>query len=539
MPQTILGIDVGSYSIKIAQLERSFKTFEFVNFYERKIQYNELLKPEESLSVTLQGMFDDFGLKWDQVICGYPGNKVSSRVIDLPFGSLKKIDQSIEYELEGFIPFDLANVVIDYHILNSSKETSKILALYTLKEDFVKWLTFLQNSRIDPKIITVEEVEYLNLVSLGMVPPEGPYAILDIGHTKTNLTLCHGKKLAFLRSISIAGKHLTEAIHNKLNVPMEESERMKIEMGSITPEGEEIVDDLSRRVGEAIKQTMEELILNVRQALFSYQDKEGEPVEGLYLCGGTSRLPGLDRYLSIRLKQNVTHIDCTAFHFSKLSKVTSHRAMMAQGLALALRGVAAAGMPAINLRGGEFAFKGDVQKLEGTLKHVGIAVGLVLLMAFTHFGVKYYVLSKQIGALNKQVTTMAQQVLTGVSPKQLSTPGASLKVLQSEEAKMQDRITKLSEVRGVPALDIIKDISMKVPDRKEIQLDVEDLNIKGDRMNLSGRVDSFIAVDKIKAALEASKYLKKVTPSNVGKGIKEGEVKFDMSMDIEPKGKGS
>ncbi|MDO8527624.1 MAG: pilus assembly protein PilM [Deltaproteobacteria bacterium] len=538
MPQKILGIDIGAYSIKIASLERSFKTFEFVNFYERKIQYNEILKPEESIAVTLQGMFDDFGLTYDQIICGYPGQKTSSRVITLPFGNLKKIDQTIEFELEGYVPFDLANIVIDYHVLNSTKEMSQVLALYSLKDDFSRWLTLLQNAKLDPKIITVEEVEMLNLVCSGMIPPEGPYAILDIGHAKTNLTLCRGKKLAFVRSISSAGKQLTEAIHKKLNVPWEEAENMKIEMGSLPQEEGQVVDEFSRQVVEAMKPVLEELALHVRQALFAYQDKEGDPVEGLYLCGGTSRLPGLDRYLSQRLKQNVTHIDCTSFHFSKLGKVTSHRAMMAQGLALALRSVAAAGMPTINLRTGDFAFKGDVQKLEGTLRHIGLALGIIFCMALTYFGVKYYVLNRQLNALNKQVIGMVQKVLT-VSPKQLTSPAVALKILQSEEAKVQDRITKLSDIRGVPALEILKDISTKLPPRKDLSLDVEDLNIKGERMSMVGRTDSFIAVDKIKAALESSGYLKKVTPGNVGKGVKEGEVKFEMTMDVVPEGEES
>ena len=538
MPQTILGIDIGTYSIKVAQIERSFKSFEFVNFYERKIQYNELLKPEESVSVTLQAMIDDIGLKWDQVICGYPGQKVSSRMVTLPFGSLKKIDQTIEFEMESYIPFDLADVLIDYHIINSSKEVSDILALYTVKDDFIRTLTLLQNCRLDPKIITVEQVEYLNLVHLGMVPPEGPYAILDIGHAKTNLTLCRGKKLSFVRSISIAGKHLTESIQKKLNVPADEAERMKIEMGQALQEQTETLDDLSRQVQEAMRETLEEFVLNIRQALFAYQDRQGEPVEGIYLCGGTSRLPGLDRYLSMSLKQNVTHIDCTSFHFAKLGKVTTHRAMMPQGLALALRSVAAAGMPDINFRRGEFAFKGDALKLGGTLRHLSIVLGLILFMAMAHFGVKYYVLSKKVKQLNAQVTDMVKQVLT-VSPKQIATPAGALKILQSEENKAKDRLNKLADIRGISALDIVKEISTRVPARKDIKLDVEDINIKGERMSLSGRTDSFIAIAKIKAALEGSKYFRKVTPSNVGKGIREGEVKFEMSMDIVPKGEES
>ncbi len=337
MPQNVIGIDIGSYSIKIAELERTFQKYEFVNFFERKVQFNELLKPEESITVTLQGMLDDFGLKWDQVICGYPGHKVSSRLVTLPFGNLKKIDQTIEFELENYVPFDLETLVIDYHVLSATKEQSEILVFYTLKDEFSKYLNLLQNCKVDPKIITAEGVELLNLVVSGMVPPESPYAILDLGHTKTNLTLCRGKKLQSVRSISIGGQQFTEAIQKNLKIPLEEAEKMKIEMGGIPPEGEVILDDLSKQVGVAMKQVVDELVLNIRQAFFSYQDHSKTPVEGIYLCGGTSRMPGLDRYLSLRLKQNVTHIDPTSFHFSKLGKVASHRAVMAQGVALAFR----------------------------------------------------------------------------------------------------------------------------------------------------------------------------------------------------------
>jgi len=227
------------------------------------------------------------------------------------------IKQTLEFELEGHIPFELEKLVIDYHVSQSTKEESKVLSFYTLKEDFTGWLGLLQNCRIDPQVVTSEGIDYLNLVCLSMIPPEGPYAVIDIGHSKTNITLCCGKRLSFVRSIATGGKHLTEAIAKKTGVPLDEAEKMKIEMGGITSDEETEMDDLSKQVAEAMKETLDELVLNIKQALFSYQDSEGGPVEGIYLCGGTSRLPGLDRYLSLRLKQNVTHIDCTTFHYTK------------------------------------------------------------------------------------------------------------------------------------------------------------------------------------------------------------------------------
>ncbi|MBI4124941.1 MAG: pilus assembly protein PilM [Deltaproteobacteria bacterium] len=532
MPQTILGIDIGGYSVKIAEMERSFKGFEFVRFYERKIQYNELLSPEESISVTLQGMIDDFHLKWDQAVCGYPGNRVSSRFITLPFGSLAKIDETLEFELEGYIPFDLEDLVIDYYVARSSKESSDVLAFYAVKEEFAGWLKLLQGAQLDPKVVTAEPSEFLNLVNLGMVPPEGPFAVLDIGHVKTNLAICEGKKLTLIRSISFGGKNITERLAKKLGVPLEEAERLKIEMGGLPADDPEAMDDLSAQVGEAIQASIDDLLVHIRQALFAFRDQSGTPVGGFFLCGGTSRIPRIDRYLSNRLKQNVTFIDCTTFHFYKVDNLQSHHLVLPQGLALALRGVASGRMPRINFRQGAFAFKGDVEKIGGTLRHAGVALGTIFLLGFSYFGIKYYVLSKRMEGLNDQITAMVSKVLPN-PPKQLASAAHALRLLKSEETKVRDRIQKLSSIQGLSVLDVLKDISEKVPDRKAVRLDIDDLSIDENSLKFSGSVDTFEAPDKIQKALEGTPYMKKVTKGNVRKGVRPDEVKFDMTMDLE------
>lgn len=532
MPQTILGIDIGSYSVKIAQVERSLNTFRFVQFFERRIQYNELLSPEESISVTLQSMIDDFRLKWDQAICGYPASQVSSRLITLPFGSLSKIDQTLEFELEGYVPFDLEGLVLDYYVVRTAKESSDVLTVYSVKGGFAEWLKRLQGSGVDPKVVTVEASEFLNLVCLGMVPPEGPYAILDIGHSKTNLTLCQGKQLMLLRSISFGGKDITERIHKKLGVPLEEAERLKIEMGGFRLEESEAMDELSKGVSEAIQEAMEELLVSVRQVLFSFRDQFGVPVEGIYLSGGSSRLPRIDRYLSMRLKQNVTFLDPTTFHFTQLEKVSAHYSVLSQALALALRGVASARMPRFNFRSGEFAFQGDVEKIGGTLRHAGIAAGLIFVLGLSYFGIKFFVLSKQVGALNTQITERVKGVLPEV-PKTLEGSAHALRLLKNEENRVRERTQKLSSIQGLSVLDVLKEVSERIPSREAIKLDIEDLNIKEGRMSFSGVVDSFEAPDKIKTALDKSKYMKRVTKGNVRKGVRAEEVKFEMTMDLE------
>ena len=64
-----------------------------------------------------------------------------------------------------------------------------------------------------------------------------------------------------------------------------------------------------------------------------------------------------------------------------------------------------------------------------------------------------------------------------------------------------------------------------------MKLDIENLSVMKDRIRLDGRADSFVTVDKVKAALESSSMFEKVTTGDVRKGVKD-EVKFNVSMEL-------
>lgn len=532
MPQRILGIDIGTYSIKIAELVRSFRTFEFVSFYERKIVESEILSRDESVAMALHGLIDDYNLQWDVASCGFPGQYISSRLITFPFGSRKKIEQALEFELETFIPFKLEDIVADYAVLWQTKEASKIMALYAPKKEVGRLLSLLQGAGIEPRNICVEGVELANLVNLGMVPPEGAFALIDIGHEKTTVSIFHGKRLGYVRSVSLAGKAITEAISKELQVPYEEAERIKIEIGQIPSAEGEIIDDLTRNVVKAIKGVADELLLHLRQTMFSYREMEDIPIEGIYLSGGTSRIPGLDSYISDFLKQNVTFLNCMDFHFSKLERAEAHRHVIPQALAIALKEVAGPSIPDVNLRKGDFAFKGDVEQLGGGIKKIVVVLGIIVFLALVHFSFKYYSLKQKVDKIEKDASALVLQALPNTPKRAVSTTTGALSVLKGRRVEIEDRMSKLKATMGFSPFDVLKEISEFMPPRGDIVIDVEDLSITPDRVSLSGRTNSFETVDKVKMALEKSDRFKNVSTGNVRKGTK-GEVKFDLSMEIE------
>ncbi|MBI4365933.1 MAG: pilus assembly protein PilM [Deltaproteobacteria bacterium] len=536
MPQTILGVDVGSYSVKVAEIVRSFKRFAFIHFYERRIQYSEVLTREESIAAAVQGVLEDNALTWDAAYVAMPGRAVATRFVDFPFGQAKKIDQAIEFEIENHIPFPIDDLVLDYHVTHAAKDAASVLVFYAHKAEFVKYLTLLGNAGVDPKRVCVEGVELVNLVNMGLVPPDVPYAILDVGHEKTAITICHGKRFIYTRTLTIGGRHITQAIAERLNISADEAERLKLEMGQAHVEGPWPPEDsIPFHVMKGIDGVLEDLLLQIRQTLMAYRERGEGAVEGMYLSGGTTRLAGFEQYLSIRLKQNVTPLNAYEFHFSQIERTEAPVAVIPQALALALRGVAVPGLPDVNFRRGEFAYRGDVQELGGGLRRAAIAAGLVVALAIGYFCMQYFTLTRKAAALDKEVVQLVTQAIGGKKARQLGSASAALKLLQSGEEEMKTRVTRLEAVVAVSPLAVLKSVAETLPPRDQLALDVDKFELKEGKVLMVGRTTSFEAVDKIREALGKAEAFDDVQTSNVAKGLKD-EIKFEVRMGVKGMG---
>ncbi|HKX13051.1 MAG TPA: pilus assembly protein PilM, partial [bacterium] len=302
MPQTVLGIDLGSYSVKIAQVERGFGEFKLVNFYEVPLVAEEVLSYEQSASAALTKFFEENPIIYDACVLAVPGTMAAFRTLTLPFGNVKKIDQTLEFELETVIPLDLEEVLFDYTLLSTSPQESKVLTAYLRESDFKRFLSSIQVSGVDPRYMGVDTIDLSYLALPGFLPPEGLYAILDLGHSKTNLVILEGTKIKGLRCLSWGGHHLTQAIANTLQLPYDKAEAWKHQRAQVAAGS----DDPAL---QAVYAVVEDLQQQLKQTLFAFNEAGERPIEALYLSGGSSRLQGLDSFFSTRLNINVSQLD--------------------------------------------------------------------------------------------------------------------------------------------------------------------------------------------------------------------------------------
>lgn len=484
MAQKIYGIDIGTYSVKVAELEQSLKTFELVSFYEHPIVYNEVLSADEAMAATLEKMVDDYGLHDGAIYTALPGTYTATRLINLPFGNAKKIDQTIEFEMEGLVPVPLEDILLDYHIVESTKEESTCLASYAKKADLVKYLNIFSTADLDPRFLGCEPVELGNVMQLGLIQPEGAYAILDLGHTKSSLSIFNGPKLYFARTLSYGGLHITRAIASALQVPLEEAEKFKIEIGQVSGEAQ---DETTRKVTEAIQGVMEKLLIEVKQTFMNIQETEGQVVQAIYLCGGSSRLSGIDNFFSYVLRKNVSYLDCLDLPFNKLADSDWCRPIIPVSLGMAARGVIRSKLPDLQFRRGEFAYRGGYDQLGGMAKQAAVLAGAIIFFVSISFGVNYFALTSQANKLEDAMSEVAGKVLTATPKRMLGSPDSVLSILNSKILEAQDAEKEMASKVNLSYLKTLLALAANLPPREEVKLDIDEFSMSGDRIRIEGR----------------------------------------------------
>lgn len=531
MAQTILGIDIGSYSVKVAKLTRYLKDFELLSFHEQVLPTNQRLTHEEALSAALRSLFEKNELTADFMSVGLPANHVSCRVLELPFTNAKKIEQTFSYELESFIPVPLEELLVDYHILSIEENRSTLLASYISRSRFLKYYDLLQVAGIDPKYLGVDSIDLSNIAQIAMVPQEGVYAILDIGHQKSNICIMKGQKLQYVRSMTLGGLHFTRAIQKAFKLNFEKAEALKFERGHVRDSAQGL-DQISR----LCQKVAEELVVAIKQTYMGFKQMYPEAEwNAIYVTGGGARLAGLPEMLSHLLKVNVLNLDFLDFIPHKVDHPETTKDLMAPVVSQTMRVIFSNRAVKISFRRGEFAYKKDIKALGGEIKQLLFWCSIIVLLGIFHFLFSYYTLGKKITAMNEGIAASVAKNLPDVTGKKAKSTKDLMNILNGRLGEITPQLEALAPSKPpVTGLDYLLEFSKKIPAKSDLTLDVDVFAFTGDHIRIDGRTNSFEAVDKIKNALTtggASSLFKNVTTQNVVKGIRD-EIKFSISMDV-------
>jgi len=498
MAHRILGVDVGSYSVKLALMETSLRRTKIVSVAELPV-------PDGGDGQQILGQELASG-RWkaDTVVAALGGEAAMVRYLSFPFMDPRKIAPIVGYEMEGQIPYELDEVVFDHVILERSNEDGQpsarvvvVAAEIGRAKAVVDWL---RGVGLDPDPLTVEPLACGFLGGGGSDEGEtGAVAVLDVGHRSTNLTILSGGRPMFIRTLSRGSGHVTEAIASRLRISIEDAERTKQVDGMVPLPGQDL-DGPRGEVAGAILDALKLWNLGVRQTLSAVRSEFGQNLDRVVLCGSGSTLQGLPHHVAELFGVELSQV------------VRPNMEMLGGGgpqmaLAVGLCHLAAEHRhDALNLRNGPLASASShsLVREKGLVFATAAVVALGLLVA--NGWARLALLKKEENLLATHLRTQTEQVLD----KPMTDPGRVLrKIRQLQRAKRRSEIP----IPRSSAFAVLSEISRQTPPRNKVTLDVSRMNLKARKIVIKGTVGSASDVELFATALRKIKCFDKVEPS--------------------------
>lgn len=304
----LLGLDIGTSSIKVAEVEVHRNGANLLSFGMTPTPVNSInngdITNAQSISVAIQSLISELKIKRKNVVTGLWGTAVIIKKITIPKIERKLISEQIKWEAEQYIPFDVNDISLTYHIINpkTAGETYDILLIAAQNELVNTYIGVVSTSGLQLNVLDVSAFALANCFELNYGRLNGDtVAILNIGAGVTNFVIISAGEVVFARDIPVGGLNYTTEIHKELSISMNEAESMKISAahGSAVPD----------QVQGAISATNEMVAEEIRNSYdFFSSSNAGLQVSRFFVTGGSSVIPGL-----IQQIQTGTGLACELF----------------------------------------------------------------------------------------------------------------------------------------------------------------------------------------------------------------------------------
>ncbi len=305
---TVIGLDLGSYSLKMAEVDHSGKFPQLVNYGVTELVPGAIrggrIQDRAAVVEALAVLFDSCQVAGRQVNLALSGAEVIIKTIQIDRMTGEELQKVIGWEAEQHVPFPLAEISFDYQVLDPQADSPQMnVLLVAAKRDLIEErLALLEEAGCEVIVMDVDTFALLNALEAGCDPPsEGCHAIVHFGHESTQLGLVRGGLPILTRNLPVGGRNLVELIMGRAGVS--EDEAYLALLGQNGGEGAAPVAtaaalDLSLLFGGLL----DDVIIGVnRAAAFLESTAEGGSIARIYLGGGCAAIPGLDRYFEDRV----------------------------------------------------------------------------------------------------------------------------------------------------------------------------------------------------------------------------------------------
>jgi type IV pilus assembly protein PilM len=213
--------------------------------------------------------------------------------------SEEELEESIHWEAEQYIPFDIDDVNLDFQILESAEPVEEgkmeVLLVAVKKDKIDEYISVLIQGGISPVIVDLDAFALQNAYEINYeVVPDKNIALVNVGAGIMNINVLRNGMSTFTRDISIGGNQYTEAIQKELHISTEDAEKAKM--------GETLADVDAESVRGIVGSINENLAVEIQRSFdFFRATSTDQEIDSIILSGGCAKIANLDSFLRERL----------------------------------------------------------------------------------------------------------------------------------------------------------------------------------------------------------------------------------------------
>ncbi len=291
--KTIVGLDIGSSSIKAVELKRTKGEISVASLgvepLASDIVVDSMIVDSGSVSSAISKIFNDHKIKSKLVATAVSGHSVIVKPVKLATMSEHNLEANIQQEAAQHIPFDIADVNIDFQILSEDDGNPQmdVLLVAVKRDKILNYTNVLSLSGKSASVVDIDAFALQNCYEYNYEPAPGTtVALLNVGASVMNINIVKGSMPLFTRDVSVGGNQYTDSLQKELDLSFDDAESLKLgqKVGTVSEDAKLPI----------LQQVTEIIVLEIQKTFdFFRATASGEHIERIYLAGGSSKVPGL------------------------------------------------------------------------------------------------------------------------------------------------------------------------------------------------------------------------------------------------------
>lgn len=306
----LIGLDIGSSAVKLAHVKPVGLEFRVKKFGVFPLPPDAIvdgaIMDHVAVIEGIKTALRELKVKEKEVATSLSGHSVIIKKVVLPTTTPEELEESIQWEVEQYIPFDIKDVKIDFQVIGPLKEDpSKMdVLLVAVKTDLVNdYISVIKDAGLTPSIVDIDSIAAGNAFELcHPVSDEQVPMVVNVGASFLNINILHAGVPLFTRDVPMGGGMYTSEIQKQLAVSFETAEELKV--------GKKNAGERAERIME-IMRTVSNILSTEAQRSYNffsatYPDRL---VTKVYLTGGAAKSIFLKEMLAEKIGVDVELFD--------------------------------------------------------------------------------------------------------------------------------------------------------------------------------------------------------------------------------------